>query len=72
MPVAHIATQQLLPSLLCALCPGISYLLILDLFFNFFRYFVSKSWHEQCLWGGAAQVSCSSAAASLFTVCQPT
>lgn len=36
---------------------AVSYLLILDLFFNFFRYFVSKSWHEQCLWGGAAQVS---------------
>jgi hypothetical protein len=34
----------------------VSYLFILDLFFNFFRYFVSKAWHEQCLWGGAAQV----------------
>lgn len=41
----------------CATPPAaVSYLLILDLFFNFFRYFVSKSWHEQCLWGGAAQV----------------
>lgn len=45
-------------SCLCNTPPpaAVSYLLILDLFFNFFRYFVSKSWHEQCLWGGAAQV----------------
>lgn len=35
---------------------AVSYLLIADLFCNFFRYFVSKGWHEQCLWGGAAQV----------------
>jgi hypothetical protein len=31
---------------------------MLDLSFNFFRYLVSKSWHDQCLWGGAAQVRC--------------
>lgn len=44
------------PPICTTLPAAVSYLLILDLFFNFFRYFVSKSWHEQCLWGGAAQV----------------
>jgi hypothetical protein len=35
---------------------GLSYLLLADLFANFFRYFVSKPWHDKCLWGGAAQM----------------
>eukprot|EP00775_Hariotina_reticulata_P010174 gene10174-10334_t len=35
---------------------AISYLLLLDLGLNFFRYFVSKPWHDKCLWGGAAQM----------------
>jgi hypothetical protein len=41
----------------CFLCVlAVSTLFMLDLAFNFFRYLVSKSWHDQCLWGGAAQV----------------
>jgi hypothetical protein len=35
---------------------GLSYILLLDLSANFVRYFVSQKWHDQCLWGGAAQV----------------
>jgi hypothetical protein len=42
---------------------GLSYVLLLDLGANFFRYFVSKNWHDQCLWGGAAQVRRTSLAA---------
>ncbi|KAF6255089.1 Reticulon-domain-containing protein [Scenedesmus sp. NREL 46B-D3] len=38
------------------LVSGLSYLLMADLFANFFRYFVSKPWHDKCLWGGAAQM----------------
>jgi hypothetical protein len=42
---------------IAASCPaGLSYLLLADLFANFFRYFVSKPWHDKCLWGGAAQM----------------
>lgn len=38
------------------LVSGLSYLLLADLCANFFRYFVSKPWHDKCLWGGAAQM----------------
>eukprot|EP00879_Flechtneria_rotunda_P007148 GHRR01007501.1.p1 GENE.GHRR01007501.1~~GHRR01007501.1.p1 ORF type:complete len:308 (+),score=98.45 GHRR01007501.1:213-1136(+) len=38
------------------LVSGLAYLLLLDVGANFFRYFVSKPWHDKCLWGGAAQM----------------
>jgi hypothetical protein len=50
LPLACLRfAQPLLPA-------GLSYLLLADLFANFFRYFVSKPWHDKCLWGGAAQM----------------
>jgi hypothetical protein len=50
---AQVAAAFASPLLLAA---GLSYLLLADLFANFFRYFVSKTWHDKCLWGGAAQM----------------